>query len=543
MKKSCLLLLTVLAGLVGVQSVVAETMTKMEALNLLPWPKTVENKQGDLVYSPNSGWKKKDASEPPSPRDFQTFGDCLLTPQTRIVATDPALVPLSRVLADEIKSVFNLSLAVAEAAQPGDNDIVLQLNPQLADEEYVLEADRGVRITGGNYAAAAMGTATLLQALDRSKDGVLMMPVITIKDSPQASYRGLMVDVARSWHSIETLKQCVELCRFYKINTFHLHLSDLQSFMFPTRAFPQLAKPWWGAEKVYSIEDLKDLVAFAKDRGVQVLPEIEMPGHSGSLLVRMPELFACDPSTPGHAICAGNEAVYAALDKMIGEAVEIFDTTPYFHIGADEVPTSQWKQCRRCQAYMKGHGLDNEAELYRHFLVRMDEIVKKHGRKMIVWEGFHREGKTVIPKDVTVMVFDSLYNTAPDLIEQGYPVINAAWKPLYVVREYLWPPADIYSSWNKYQFGHWYSGSKACPDSIRVNPTPLLLGAQMCAWEQREEIELPSLRRRLPAMSERLWSPDTGLNVNYFLVRLSPTDVRLGQLIGLPPSNQGAYGR
>lgn len=150
----------------------------------------------------------------------------------------------------------------------------------------------------------------------------------------------------------------------------------------------------------------------------------------------------------------------------------------------------------------------------------MNEIVKKHGKKTIVWEGFHKDGKTEIPRDVTVMVFESLYNIAPDLIAQGYSVINTSWQPLYVVNQRNWSPEYIYG-WNMYRWENWWDQSKAFKNPITVPPTKMVLGAQICAWEQPEQAEIPSLRLRLPALSERLWNPDSGRDYKDFADRLT----------------------
>lgn len=223
------------------------------------------------------------------------------------------------------------------------------------------------------------------------------------------------------------------------------------------------------------------------------------------------------------------------LDALVGEMTDIFRSSPYFHIGADEVQMEQWKNCRICRAAMAAHGLNDVHELYRHFIVRMNEIVKRHGRKTIAWEGFRREGKPDIPRDVTVMVFESLYNIAPDLVADGYPVINTSWQPLYVVNSRNWPPEYIYG-WNMRRWENWWESSQACKKPIVIEPTPLLLGAQMCSWEQPEPVELPSLRRRLPAMSERIWNPDAGRTFADFSARLEAADSRLDRLLRLDTS-------
>jgi hexosaminidase len=441
----------------------------------------------------------------------------------RIIPENPALRPLALIVSAEIERLTGKRLTVEnKTARAGD--IVLRIAPALKGEAYTMEIKRAATVRGGNYAAVAQGTVSLLQALalEGNQPG---WPRVTIKDAPAASYRGLLIDAARQWHTVGTLKQLIELCRWYKIRELQIHFTDDQSFTFPSTAFPKLPTP----QRHYSVEQLRDLEAFARDRGMEIVPELEIPGHASAMVQQMPETFADSPPSK-NVICPSREETYRALDTLIGEMTDIFRTTPYFHIGADEVGMDPWKNCKYCQAFMAAHNLTDVNELYRHFIVRMNEIVKKHGKKTIVWEGFHKDGKTDIPRDVTVMVFESLYNIAPDVIAQGYSVINTSWKPLYVVNNRKWPPEYIYG-WNMDRWENWWDRSKAFKHPITVAPTPLVLGAEMCAWEQAEQTEVPSLRQRLPAMSERLWNPDAGRNYQDFATRLNATDASLTKLL------------
>jgi len=441
----------------------------------------------------------------------------------RIVSASPELNPLAHILCDEIERLTGKKLSEANGSSRA-GDIVLRIEPALKGEAYTINVDDTATVSGGNYAAVAFGTVSLLQLLTMDA-GKPVVPHLNVKDEPFASVRGLLVDAARRWHSVGTLKQIVEVCRWYKIRQLQIHFTDDQSFTFPSTAFPKLQTP----QRHYTVEQLRDLEVFARDRGVEILPELEIPGHAAAMVEQMPELFANNPKA-GNVVCPSREETYRALDVLVGEMTDIFRTTPYFHIGADEVNMDPWKNCRHCQSYMARHELDDVDELYRHFIVRMNEIVKKHGKKTIVWEGFHKDGKTDIPRDVTVMVFESLYNIAPDLVAQGYSIINTSWQPLYVVNQRNWSPEYIYG-WNMYRWESWWEQSKAYGKPITIAPTPQLLGAQLCAWEQAEEIEVPSLRRRLPAMSERLWNPDANRSYQDFAARLDVTDASLAKLL------------
>lgn len=431
----------------------------------------------------------------------------------RIVAETSELRPLAAVVREEIQQLTGKELTVVSEA-PRSGDVVLKLDTTLKGEAYTLAVADTAVVRGGNYAAAAFGTVSLLQSITPDQ-GQPLVQRLSIQDEPFAGYRGLLVDAARQWHSVETLEQIVKLCRWYKIRQLQIHFTDDQSFTLPSSAFPKLSTP----QRHYDAAQLRSLESFARVRGVEILPELETPGHASAMVKQMPEVFANDPPA-GNVICPGREETYRALDVLIGEITEIFRTTPYFHIGADEVGMEPWKNCKHCQAFMAAHDLENVNELYRYFVVRMDEIVKNHGKKMIVWEGFHKEGKTSIPRDVTVMVFESLYNIAPDLIAQGYSVINTSWQPLYVVNQRNWTPEYIYG-WNLYRWENWWDQSKAYKNPITVSPTSMVLGAQICAWEQPEKAEIPSLRHRVPALSERLWNPEAGREYKDFSERLS----------------------
>jgi hexosaminidase len=447
-----------------------------------------------------------------------------LAASSRLVVSQPDLLPTARVVAREIERLAGMQLAVVrQPARPGD--IELKIDPSLKNEAYAIDIGETAVVRAGHVAAAAQGTVTLLQAMRETPAGA-EIPQMTVRDEPAVEYRGLSIDCARGWHSIGTLQQMVVLCRWYKIRYLQLHLTDDQSFTFPSPSLPQLA----GKCQQYSLNDLRNLETFARDRGVAIIPEIDVPGHCEILVKAMPELFATNPPA-GNVLCAGREQVYQTLDKVVGEMCDVFRSSPYFHIGADEVNAEPWGKCKECREYMRAHNLDDCEELYRHFIVRMNEIVKRHKKQTLVWEGFAKQGKTEIPRDITVMAFESKYNLPPDLLAGGYPVINAAWQPLYVVGGHrMWSPETIYG-WNHYRWESCWDTSKAYKNPIVVPPTKQVLGASLCAWEQSESIELATLRERLAAMSERIWNPNAGCSFAEFAARLKATDASLSRLL------------
>lgn len=458
--------------------------------------------------------------EPLKP-EFAT-GSLELSPSSRIVATAERLAPLGQVLAAELELVTGLALPVS-AGRGRAGDVVLALRGRSAGEAYELAVDDRITIRGGSYDAVAAGTVTLLQSLETGRQR-RRIRCQSVEDQPAFGFRGLMVDLARQWHSIETIKRLVVLCRWYKVNVLHLHLTDDQSFTFPSVRLPSLPTP----DRHYSLADLRELEAFAAQRGVTLLPELDVPGHSAAMLAALPKRVGCDPIGKVD-LCPGRSGTYRVLDALIGEMCSVFTRSPWFHIGADESQRTSWTACRHCRAMMRRHGLADTEELYRYFLIEVDRIVRSHGRKTIVWEGFSPGGRLRLPNDVAVMVFESDYHTSPQLVEAGYPVINTSWRPLYVC-ERQWPTAAIHR-WNPWRWESPWPRSKAFGAGIDISPTPLLMGAEVCSWGQADAAEMPSLRERLAAMSDRTWNPATRAGEAGFFRRLEHTDGLLNKML------------
>jgi hexosaminidase len=457
-------------------------------------------------------------------------GRLILGAECRVVVADESLLPLANVASEEMMLLFGTKCRVAcDGGEAGS--IALKIDRRLRGEAYQLEVGDRAVITGGSCKAVAWGLVTLLQAAT-VENGHVVVPRMKIADRPYAEYRGLLVDLARRWHPIETVKQAVVLAHWYKIGYLQLHLTDNESWTFPSTAYPELATPG----RQYTLEQLRDLESFAAARGVTIVPSLEMPGHAGTLVNAMPAAVGDDPFVPATgAICPGRESTYKVADTLVGEVCNVFRSTPYYHVGGDEVNKSAWTACKQCIDYRKRHGIENDEELYRHFLVRLNEIIKKHGKHMIVWEGFKVAGKIQIPKDVIVMEFESYYELPQNYVAAGYKVINTAWQPLYVVNGRNWSPEKILS-WNMYRWESWVSYSAAYGKGIDVPPTPLLIGAQMCSWEQEANIEIATLRQRLAAMSERVWDHKTRRTFADFTIRLQSTDAKLTKLLQHAPT-------
>jgi len=498
-------LVGVLALAVAVSGVAAiDPADTHPELHLIPWPRKVEPAGGHMP----------------------------LTADSRIVAGEAQLRPLADVLAGDLALLTGLKLEVTQGpGRPGD--IVLRIDPTIrageeilvlrnreptrtTDGAHTLAIGEQAVVTGFDYRATAEGTATLLQLLGRV-DGGFRLPRAAIKDWPHADYCGVMLDVARQDHPIDAIKQVVRLCRLYKARYLQLHLTDDQGWTFPSTRYPKLgsknvAAHGGVAPRVYTLDELKDLVAFADARWVTIVPEFEMPGHSGAAVRAMPEVFdAIDPDTkqPVGIGCMNlsSEALYPALDTLIGEMCDVFRSSPYFHIGSDEVTSGRLSLHRGYKAFLEKHGLKNDDDLAAHFVREACALVKKHGKKAIKWEGM----ANFATKDVVLMCWEGNSTFATEAVARGYATITCPWN--------LGVP---WEEWNLYR----------CNASQLKRGDPVL-GATLVAWEQPPATHIANLRD-LPRRQERTWAPDNRVTVAGFAARFQPLDALAGRLLQLP---------
>jgi len=470
----------------------------------------------------------------PLPRKMEPGEGSLPLASARILARTPDLIGLAKVLSEEIEVTRRLKLPVVDQAErPGD--IVLELDSKLKGEGYRLAVDRQAVASGGNPGAVANATVSILQAIS-GKGNAAALPRMLIQDDSDNHYRGLMIDVARKYHSIGNLKQIVRMCRFYKIRYLQLHLTDDQAFMFPTKAFPKVLEKSQNGGNAYTVEELKDLVAYADARNVTLIPEFDIPGHSAALNRSDPDFWMIRGTKPyeHHAsINFARDEVVEACATIIGEMCDVFKSSPYFHIGGDEADYALADQNEDFQkAFAKlGLGKRGQHELYRRFLVQMDAAVKKKGKKTIVWEGFGEDPGTKfpIPKDVIVMVYENRFYQPDKLVKDGYAIINASWTPLYVMGVLEGYTRKIHD-WNVNRFGA-YTKDFTKTTWRDIEPTPLLGGAQICSWERHEAVEIANLRLPLAAMSERVWSTGGDKDWEDFQKRLAASDAVLEQLV------------
>ncbi len=452
----------------------------------------------------------------PWPRSLQMgTGSMALTADARIVAGEASLLPLAEILSRDVFLVSGLKLQAAQDAAR-DGDIVLQLAPALKREDYTLTVStRRAELRGANYNAVAMGTMTLLQALQTGGDRV-SLPTMKIDDGPHFEYLATMIDTARKPHSIEVLRQCVDICRFYKIRYIHLHMTDENAWTFPSTAYPQLGSgnyAWAGGEKpeVYDIDELRALIAYADARGVTFVPELESPGHAGQLRSTLPEIFgykdaAGNTITPGVSNMVRPEA-YAAMDTLIGEAAALFKSSPYIVIGGDEASVGEVAELPEVKAYMAEHGLEGIHDLYTHYVARIAEITLKHGRVPMVWEG-PPIGRIPLPKQTILLPWVGGTGAAAHMIKEGYRVVNPPW-----------------GTNTPYMDPYWVNGAQLPRDE------KMLVGTTSLAWQTPAETTLEYMRTTAVLRQDPSYNPHSGRTYEDFLQRQAVTEKRLDMLL------------
>jgi hexosaminidase len=397
------------------------------------------------------------------------------------------------------------------------------------DESYSLEiSPAGAKLDAATTLGIMRGLGTFLQLVQTTSDG-FAVPAIAIQDQPRFLWRGLMIDVGRHFIPLDVLKRNLDGMAAVKLNVFHWHLSENQGFRIESKKFPKLQE--MGSDGLYYTQDeVRDLIAYAWDRGIRVVPEFDMPGHSTAWFVGYPELA----SGPGPyqierkwgvfdpAMDPTQERTYKVLDGFIGEMSKLFPDQ-YFHIGGDEVNGKQWDANPNIQAFMHAHGLKTNQDLQAYFNTRVQKIVSKHGKTMVGWDEILRPD---LPKDIVVQSWrgqDSLAAAA----KQGYRGILSF--GYYV--DLMWPASRHYA----------VDPMSDAAANLSPDEKKLILGGEACMWSEYVSPENIDSRiwPRTAAIAERLWSPQDVTDVNSMYQRLENVSRRLDWL-GLTHSS--SYG-
>src|SRR5229473_2701708 len=383
------------------------------------------------------------------------------------------------------------------------------------DESYELVINQsGAKLAAANPLGILHGLQTFLQLVEITAKG-FAVPVVTIKDQPRFAWRGLLIDVGRHFIPLDVLKRNLDGMAAVKMNVLHLHLSDDQGFRVESKRFPKLQE--LGSDGMYYTQDeIRDLVSYAHERGIRVLPEFDTPGHSGSWFVGYPELasnpgpYTIAPDAKDSVTDPTQEATYKFLDKFIAEMAQLFPDA-YFHIGGDEVNGQRWDANPKIQAFIRAHGMKNNQDLQAYFNQRLQRILSKHHKSMIGWdEVLHPD----LPKTIVIQSWrgqESLATAA----RQGYSGLLSFGYYL----DLMWPAARHYAV-------DPMSGA-----AVNLNPEQRsrILGGEACMWTEWVTPENIDSRvwPRTAAIAERLWSPQEVQDPGSMYVRLGELSWRL----------------
>ncbi|MEI7900769.1 MAG: family 20 glycosylhydrolase [bacterium] len=478
---------------------------------LVPWPKSVSTRPGDFLL--NAG--------------------------TRIVAGNASLLRLAQVMSNDVFMAAGVRLAAVQgAAQAGD--IVLSTNATLSGEAYALDvSSTNIVLSGGNYQAVAWAAVTLLQALDTSASPA-KVPQMLVQDQPASPLRTVMWDIGRFFHPLENLYELVDLHRMYKVAYMHLFMSADGLFTFGTTAYPALAKthdgtasysgspgfylPPTGSRLYYTKAELTNLVQYAEDRGVVIVPEIDTPSWAAYMTDKLPATFcSAGGATQTHDININYTNAVTAMAVLMGELADVFDTSPYIHIGADEVPTSEFETYPYWAQNAALNNLASGGEALVWYLSRLNSNAVSRGKSTWAWSAPGAVGKGYdMPTNMVYTAWG--YDDGQNASQGGYLVMRAAGghvagmgqanrNPPYN-RCLLYRPAE--GIYNRLTPLFRYIGA---PDNIYTDLQPTFLpltgrenkivGAHIMEWETPYELEVPAMRLSMPALGEPTWNQDT----------------------------------
>lgn len=430
----------------------------------------------------------------------------------------------------------------------------------LGEEGYILEVQKNaIKISANQPAGIFYAIQSLVQTMPLIKPGeALKIPCMVVKDQPRFKWRGLMLDVSRHFFSTDVIKQLLDLMASFKMNVFHWHLCDDQGWRLEIKKYPRLtATGAWRNEKegalfyqkdtaalagkpvyryggYYTQEQVKDIVAYAAMRNIMVVPEIEMPGHSGAALAAYPQ-YSCSglpQPVPNTAMsgnfdafnsnyCPGNPGTYTFLDDILSEVVQLFPS-PYIHIGGDEVNKKSWKLCPKCQSVMKKEGLQNEEALQSYFVRRMEKLINSKGKRLVGWGEILEGG--LAPNAVVMSWVGE--KSGIEAAKMNHEVIMCPSNPLYLNRHQTAafekePHAPKYSI-NTLQKVYQYN---PVPLSLPSDKHRFILGAQAVLWTEfidSTDLLEYMLLPRMCALAEVVWSPYEKQDFTDFKKRLLP---------------------
>jgi len=472
-------------------------------------------------------------------------GNFILSPQTTIVLEGSNLEKEASFLNDYLMQFYGYSLPVG-TKKTNQQSIVLnyeRLDQPLPGAYNLHINEKEVYIAGDNAAGVFYGIQTLIQLLPvNPANKQLQVPQLSIEDRPRFAYRGMHLDVARHFFSVKEVKKYIDYLALYKFNNFHWHLTEDQGWRIEIKKYPKLTEVGscraqtlsgrYGSDVYdgkkycgfYTQEEIKEVVQYAADRHINVIPEIDIPGHSLAALSSYPFL-GCTKGpykvmetwgVSNEVLCAGNDSTYRFYEDVLDEIIQLFPSA-YIHIGGDECPKERWKTCPVCQQKMKKESLPDEHALQSYFITRIEKYINSKGRKIIGWDEILEGG---LAPNATVM---SWRGEAGGIAaaKQNHYVIMTPENPLYINHQQSRNEDSVtQGGYNPIENVYQYN---PVPSILTEKQAKYILGAQGNMWSEyisnTSKLEY-MLFPRMAALAEVLWTPQEKRNWPGFEKRL-----------------------
>ncbi len=451
---------------------------------------------------------------------------------------------IARHLSSRLHIVTGYDFPTSSVAK-GPGSIVLSIDPtkgNLREEGYSLTvSQKEIQIRGFDEAGVFYGVQTLFQLMPPEIVSVQTVhgmswkvPCVKIEDFPRFGWRGMHLDVGRHFFPVDFIKKYLDLMAMYKLNVFHWHLTEDQGWRIEIKKYPRLTQVGaWRKETMgdgvphggfYTQDQIRDVVSYAARKHIEVVPEIEMPGHANAALAAYPR-FSCrqvplDVATKWGIVrdvfCPGNDSTFGFVQDILSEVFDLFPSK-YIHIGGDECPKDRWKECPRCQARMKAEGLKDEQELQSYFVRRIEQYVNAKGKRMIGWDEILEGG---LAPNATVMSWRGTQGGI-DAAKSGHDVIMSPTSNCYFdYAQSLTGEEDMTDAFLPIDSVYDY---EPVPGELNADESKHVLGSQANLWtewvpdtKRAEYMLLP----RMCALSEMVWTQKNLRNYDDFARRM-----------------------
>jgi len=500
----------------------------------------------------------------PQPVEIKKGADFFPIDKKIEIAYDAKTENTAKFLADYFKSYYNIKCTLTSDMHK-EKAILLMSGSVDKVGMYKLDVDKSGISIAGDESGVFYGVQTLIQLLPiQIPNSKIQIPFVSITDYPRFAYRGLHLDVSRHFFPVSFIKKYIDYIALHKMNYFHWHLTEDQGWRIEIKKYPKLTQvgawrngtiigryPGTGNDNIryggfYTQAEIKEVVQYAKDRFIEVIPEIEMPGHSSAAIAAYP-LLSCFPGKPtpipanmisqnsveeqkkgkiklvqetwgifDDVYCAGNDSTFMFLQNVIDEVIALFPSK-FFHIGGDECPKTHWKKCPRCQQRMKDNNLKDEHELQSYFVQRIEKYLNSKERSLIGWDEILEGG---LAPNAVVMSWRG-EKGGIEAGKQGHYVIMTPGNPVYFDHTQTEnEDSVVFGGYNPIDKVYAY---EPIPKELKNDEAKYVLGAQANVWTEYmmnpKKVEY-MLFPRLSALSEVLWSPKEKKNWSDFEKRL-----------------------